>query len=104
LGPPEESEATDFSQSIDTVASDYGWTIEQILDLTADQLTLFLKAGAKRRKDEMIMQLGIVRIAYASVMSKEGQRAYQDFMDDMKEKKILPANELSKVGLEIKKG
>lgn len=104
MGPPEESEVTDFSQSIDIVASDYGWTIEQILDLTADQLTLFLRAGAKRRKDEMMVQLGIMRIAYASVMSKEGQRVYQDFVEDMKEKKILPASDLSKVGLEIKKG
>ncbi len=104
---PEDSEAQDFSRSIDTLAFEYGWTIEQIFDLTSDQLALFLTAGEKRRKDELIIQLGIMRLAVASVMSKEGQEAYQDFMNDIKESKVIQAKdvsakELSNMGLTIK--
>ena len=104
MEPSENSEAIDFSLSIDIIASDYCWTLDQILDLTADQLSLFLKAGQKRRKDEMLTQLGMMRLAYASTQSKEGNEAYQNFLNDMREQKVMPVKDLSKVGLSIHKG
>ena len=103
----EESEAPDFSQSIDIVASEYGWTLDQIFDLTADQMSVLLKAGEERRRNELVLQTGAMRLAIASVFSKEGQRAYENFINEIRESRIVQAKEvsmkdLSKVGLAIK--
>jgi len=46
-----------------------------------------------------------MRLAFASVMSKEGLESYQNFMEDMKEQdEIVTSEDLSAVGLEIRKG
>lgn len=95
----ENSEAEDFSRSIDVIAFEYGWTIDQIFDLTSDQLALFLEAGQQRRKDELIIQVGAMRLAVASVMSKEGQEAFERFMNDIRGSKIIQAKDVSKQDL-----
>jgi len=107
LESTEDSEAQDFSRSIDIVAFEYGWTIDQIFDLTADQLALFLEAGQQRRKDDLVIQLGMTRLAIASIMSKEGQEAFESFMNDIRGSRVIQVKDvsrrdLSKMGLIIK--
>lgn len=109
MEPTEDSEAQDFSRNIDIVAFEYGWTVDQIFDLTADQLALFLEAGIQRRQEELVIQIGMVRLAVASVMSKEGHEAYENFMSDIRGRsrivqvKELSLKDLANVGLGVKK-
>ncbi len=103
----EEAKGPGFSHCIDSLASEYGWTLEQIFDLTSDQMALMLIAGDKRRRELFIAEAGRMRLAVASVMSKEGARAFEGFIRKIKEsgetvEKVTSKESLGKLGMEVK--
>ena len=88
------------------IASEYGWTLDQIFDLTSAQMELFLKAAAKRRAQGLVVQARLMQVAVGSVLSKEGMEVFkeleQSILSPFEEDTVVEPGDLSQIGMIIK--
>lgn len=85
------------------IAAEYGWTINQILSLTIDQLKLMLNRIGERKKRDAITGASLMKFAISASLSKEGHEAFQDMvkevLDDEPVIKIAKPEDLKEFGM-----
>ena len=59
-----------FVETIDSLAHEYGWTIEYIQQLELDEINQLVEAIAKRKKFEWKMECYILNCAFAAKVPK----------------------------------
>lgn len=96
-----------FSQAIDLLASEYGWTVDEILSLTISQLNILVSRINERLSQGAVVQASLMRLAICGSLTKEGAADFKKFVkeaqasvqEDMPQQKAATPEMLAKFGL-----
>lgn len=88
------------------LAAEYGWTLQQILELTVDQLNLFILTIGERKTKEAANSAIIMRMAVAANLSKEGAEVFHQFVQDAfyeQRVRIIKPEDFNKLGMDLRR-
>lgn len=93
------------------IASEYSWTLDNILDLTLNQLNIQLVRIGERKKQESMTTAILMRISVIGAMSKEGARQFDKFvknlsvtMEEIQKPVCVKTEDLAKFSMGYKRG
>jgi len=84
------------------LAAEYGWSLEQILNLTMGQLNLLIVTIGERKNKDYINSAIVMRLAVVAALSKEGAEAFQELVHRTFDKNVIvpvEPEDLAKFGL-----
>jgi hypothetical protein len=84
------------------LAAEYGWSLEQILNLTMGQLNLLIVTIGERKNKDYINSAIVMRLAVVAALSKEGAEAFQELVHRTFDKNVIVPvgpEDLAKFGL-----